>query len=132
MLIAIAIAGCASGPTGSADGASPEQNSRTVVADWEDVPAAVSVATGQVELAVVDRSNPDPNRLVYELKSIRDEPGVLEVSRPQNGWIPGLPVVLTLRCEVGRFENKKTQDHLLHTLMQRLQDLRGVDAAPIR
>lgn len=107
-----------------------------VSADWDDIDAAVDVGVSQVEMAVVSRNagpgwggrGGDPVRRLFELKTVRDEPAWLEVSRGTSGDAVSR---VALRAKVGRFGDKKREGALLRAVGQRLEVLHGKDWYPL-
>ena len=129
------VAGCSSGsasPVGSAGltGVVAEAGESViwVEADWADAEAAVSAALGKSELVKVRLKRPDPSRLVYTLRTSRDEPAVLTITRGE-GVADPVPMFLT--CSIGRFGDPRREREFLALVAQRLGELRGVEVAPI-
>ncbi|MBM4108340.1 MAG: hypothetical protein FJ255_05935 [Phycisphaerae bacterium] len=96
----------------------------TAAGDWEDVDAAVSLAVGEAEVAVVERLAPAPGRIEFRLLSAGEEPGLLVVERRGDG--------LSLEARVGRWGRPETERRLIERVARRLARLRGVEAAPAR
>lgn len=101
-----------------------------VSADWDDIEAAVAGALGQSELVGVRLDRSDPDRLVYTLRTRRDEPAVLAVTRLDSPGSPD-PVRLGLACSVGRFGDAAREREFLGLVAARLEQLRGVAVAPL-
>jgi hypothetical protein len=101
-----------------------------VGADWDDIEAAVAGALGKSELVRVRLDRPDPARLVYTLRTSRDEPAVLAVTRLDAPGSPD-PVRLGLTCSVGRFGDAAREREFLGLVTARLEQLRGVEVAPM-
>lgn len=106
--------------------------------DWDDVEAAVQVAAGRSEMGIVKvlgtQLNPaeaakvPTRRCVFELRTSGDEPATLEF-RAASTADPG-DIVAT--AHVGRYGDRVREEHLLAEVRRRLEDLAGVDWAPIR
>ncbi len=130
-----ALAGCA-----TQDGSDPVWSEGTtilVLADWDDVPAAVAVGLGQRSLTVVDATGPsrgDPHgEYRYELIDQEDRPGVLAARRRAGASSADAgPVGIELSAKLGRFGDAAEERSLLNAVRNRLADLTGVDVAPIR
>lgn len=130
-----ALVGCTTG-----DGADPVWSEGTtilVVADWDDVPAAVSAGLGQRRWTVLDATGPTRDKpegeFRYELVDKGDRPGVLAARRragassAEHG-----PVGIELSAKLGRFGDAAEERALLNAVRARLTDLTGVDVAPLR
>ena len=104
-----------------------------VVGDWDDVETAVRTGCSQAEVAVLQLIRLDDTHLRFELLTITDEPGTLEVSlTPQSDPAAqkSEPSIL-LEATVGRFQDKAWAERLIGRVARRLHDLHGVDVAPI-
>ena len=99
------------------------------LADWDDVEPAIGVALGRTELVKVGIERPTPDRIEVRLLSSQDEPGLLVVAREAAG--PD-PVPMTLTCTVGRFGDPAREGQLIAYVVERLEQLRGVEFAPVR
>lgn len=108
------------------------------VGDWDDIPAAVDVAVGKCEMAVVrgpDKSAPDYGAVQqYELRTVTDEPARLIIRRraADNGRGETGAVPLEIDAIVGRFGDAARERRLIDAVRRRLSQLVGVDFAPIR
>jgi hypothetical protein len=103
-------------------------------ADENDIDAAVEVAVGRHEMAVVKmiRYPRDPHVVRrYELRTVTDEPVWLEVRRAGISS-RNEPVELELRASVSAFGDAKREKALLESVTRRLNQLAGVRVAPIR
>jgi len=109
--------------------ASPVQ--MVTVADWDDLHAAVGFALRRTELVRVSVVRPSEDRVEFRLRSSRDEPALLVATRP-DGWSGGDPVTMTLTCTVGRFGDPAHEHRFLTLVVERLEQLRGVEVAPIK
>lgn len=101
------------------------------VADWDDLHAAVGFALSRTEQVRVSVLRPSEDRVEFRLRSSRDEPGLLVATR-EDEWCGGDPVTMTLTCTVGRFGDPAREHQFLALVVERLEQLRGVDVAPIR
>lgn len=106
-------------------------------ADWNDLDAAAEVAASAIEAAVMDASEPEPGLRVFELRTVSDAPGRLEVrwlgfaSGSTPGTTLGENVPVEARCTVGRFGDAPAEGRLLGALVRRAGQLLGRDAAPL-
>jgi hypothetical protein len=132
------IAGCAStGPSVGEPVMFVEPTERTVAADWDDVDAAVSVAIARNETAIVRRTEAPPDRIEFEMITARDYPVRLIVTRDAEGAAGSTGSEddqsprITVRAAVGRFGDLERQRRIVDDVIQRLEELRGVDFAPI-
>gem|GEM_PF-688587 len=112
--------------------------------DWDDIDAAVSVASGEMFFALESREAIGPGRLRYRLLTLGEEPVELEVVRgaavktalgeeaedeaESEMWSGPI----ALRCRVGRFGDERRERRFLKVMSERLADLAGVDVAPVR
>jgi hypothetical protein len=139
----VALVGCSSN-VGVTEGVGllPSASTSEVNADYDDIDAAVAVAAGKNEMAVLwsNQRSESPRR--FYLKTVRDEPVYLFIGRQpsfepprpsqrnQTGAKP--PEDLVMRCTVGRWGDDRREEDLLDAIEDRLDELRGKDAAPIR
>ena len=104
--------------------------------DWDDVEASVIVGAMAIEAAIESRSDDGPMRRVFKLRLIQGRPATLTASRatpPPTDELAGEPpVAITLQAVVGRFGDHERERRLLQAVAARLEDLRGVEFAPIR
>jgi hypothetical protein len=104
------------------------------VGDWNDVNASAQTAMSKNEAAILTW-NQTPTEQVFEFKTIRDERGRLVARRddpaPELGRDAG-PIPIRLSCTVGLFGNSSVERSILRAAKQRLEQLSGVDWAPIR
>lgn len=99
---------------------------RTVLADWNDVDAAVEVAVKKAEVALDGPARREARRVVYRIRTVSDEPGELVVERSDGD-------VLTVSASIGRFgEGKEQEARLVGAVVRRLKQLRGVEHAAVR
>ncbi len=106
-----------------------EPSTREARGDWNDLDAALEVGQLVAEVAVVGSSPPasDPRR--FELVTGSDEPGWLVAQRPgTRGDDPG-PIHMSAR--LGRFGDAPRERRLLDAIARRLEELSGVDSAPL-
>lgn len=141
----IAVAGTVGVVGGGCGGAGPALPSwrisgdgpaRTVVADWDDVDAALDVAISDAEVAILGRQlleGPDGPRLEYRLRSIAEGAGTLVVrpleplpAAPADGSAPpSLRLSLEARFD-GRSDAGRAE-RLVQSLAARLAVLAGVE-----
>jgi len=99
---------------------------RVLMADWDDVDAAVEVSVKKAEVALDGPPRRSPGRTVYRLRTVSDEPGELSVERGEGGLV-------TVSAKIGRFgEDKDREARLVSAVARRLKDLRGKDHAPLK
>ncbi|MCA9287238.1 MAG: hypothetical protein KDA05_01555 [Phycisphaerales bacterium] len=111
-----------------------------VVADWDDIEAAAWAAAPRVEATIIHAEFLDPLTQRVELVTSRDEVAVLTATRaaPPPDAPPGSPAdrgentPIDLRFRIGRFGDASREWAFLTDLVDRLEALRGVGAAPIR
>ena len=105
-------------------------------ADWDDIAAAVMIGASQSEMAVL-AANRGPTRTgdpgdqterIFELKTVRDEPAWLRVTRSGHQDGPEL----LLEAKVGRYGDEKREKELLRHVSARLEALHGREVAPLR
>lgn len=106
-----------------------------LVADWNDIDAAVEVGAGQNEMAVVSTESPSEDERVFELRTAGAEPGRVVARRSGVMQASGAksvgPQAIDLQAQVGRFGDSKREKRLIASIRKRLGDLTGVDWAPI-
>lgn len=116
---------------------------REVVADWDDLEAAIRSGEGEAELVVADKfgmhgpiTKLGPMTWVYDVLTVGGERGTLVAAgrprRPgEGGNLPGKEVIV-LRCDLGYpGQNSSRREVLfLNSIVDRLRELRGVDWAP--
>lgn len=129
ILTLLQIAAC-SGPT-ARHTAPASPGPIQVSGDWDDVRPAVTAALGKTELVLVTLDTPEPDRLEYTLRSSRDEPATLTIQRLDPEGAPD-PVRITMACSVGRFGDPSREGEFLALIADRLEQLKGVEVAPIR
>jgi len=100
-----------------------------IVADADDLEAALIVAAGRQTVAIEEQHEPEPGRVVFRLRTAAGPPGVLEAS-----WNPeeGSPTEIVLRARLGHFGDPEAERTLLRRTARRLEQLRGPGAAPLR
>ncbi|HZW09936.1 MAG TPA: hypothetical protein VFF69_08535 [Phycisphaerales bacterium] len=124
--------GCASGGSGRPAGAPASGATRIeVLGDWDDVRSSVGVGLSQVGIAPLRVNSPEPDRLEYALRTPRDEPGRLTLERLAPAHEPD-PVAIAITCSIGRFGDPEREAQLVARIRRRLEQLRGVEIAPIR
>lgn len=133
LALAMPLAGCAGDavppePRLPQDAESPQR--AEVVADWDDVQAAVTVALNRTELVKVSAQGPTADSFEVRLRSSLDEPGLLTVRRAAPPGQPD-PVPITLTARVGRFGDPPRERQFLDLIVRRLGQLRGVETAPL-
>lgn len=111
-----------------------------VVADWDDIEAAAWAAAPRVEMTIMHVVRPDPLTQRVEMVTSRDEVAILTATRaaPPADAPPGSPAdrgentPIDLQFRIGRFGDAGREWAFLTDLVDRLEALRGVGAAPIR
>lgn len=131
--VMVGLAACASSarPAVATDAASP--GTMTIRADWNDVDAAVEIAITRAEMAILRRTAEpadQPEQIRFELLTMMDERGVLTVTRDAGAGDAMIPIHLEAR--VGHFGDPAREQVLLRAMADRLEQLAGVDYAPLR
>lgn len=113
----------------------------TLVADWNDIDAAVDVGASKAEMAVVSRNKGptwgnvggDRERRTFVLKTVGDEPAWLEITRGPGQDATDEAVTMTLHAKVGRLEGgePEKEQRLLRAVAHRLGQLKGRDWYPL-
>ncbi len=104
-----------------------------VVGDWDDIETSVITGASQSQIAVERILTPEPDRITYELRTITDEPGTLDVRLLPDPAATSLEArQIQFTAQVGRFGDAAWQERLIGRVRARLEDLRGVGVAPIR
>lgn len=110
-------------------------STRQVVADWDDVEAAVNLAVSQSQSAILEaRNDKDKGDRCkwYTLLTIREETGTLEVCREGEGPpLEGKPEALVIKAKLGPTGDSNYEKMLLDFVEQRLKALVGDKVAPI-
>lgn len=131
------LAGCASGRPDLRD-LLPTASTTRVVADWNDIDAAIDVAGEALEMAVLSSNRPEEPSRIIRLKTVQDQSVIVVVERepepptPQPGPDDGEGVLMILRSTVGRFGDGARERKLLGALGKRLEELRGVEVRRLR
>jgi hypothetical protein len=131
----LALSGCGRTPgQGSLFAAKTAETGRStslvVEGDWDDVESAILVGLDQAEMAQLRRRTPSADEVVVELITLRDQPGTLRLSRePATG---DGPTRITIEASVGRAREAELERGLVRAVARRLEDLRGVEFAPVR
>ena len=107
-------------------------NPLEVLADWDDLNAAMAVAAERTEMAVVRASDPTGDGLTrrFELRTVAAETVEVIVTRSEADT--DQPQAIVVRAKVGRFGDPEREAALLGALRRRLEQLRGVDFSPVR
>ncbi len=140
-MAAALLAGCASDlPPPVPAEAGLREAPRQVIADWDDIESAAWAAAPRVEMTIANAEHVDATTQFVELVSARDEVCILTAHR--DPVPPGTPVgsdlsrgestTIRLDFKIGRFGDPAREWAFLTDLIDRLEDLRGVGAAPIR
>jgi hypothetical protein len=95
-----------------------------------DVHASVLIAVKKVEMAVVRQEQEAGGLTIYHLRTVTDEPAMLYV-RAANPDYQG-PQPLHLSAKVGRFGDRREEARLMTAVQQRLEQLAGVEHAPLK
>jgi len=99
----------------------------SIVADWNDVDAAVEVGVPRAEMAVIFDETPSPDERVFSVKDIADERGTLRIWRTSGDATPEIK----LEARVGLFGEPEKERKLLECVCARLEELKGVEWAPV-
>jgi hypothetical protein len=101
----------------------------------------VTVAASKNEMAVLWSNGLTETPRRFYLRTIKDEPVYLFIGRQPSSErqrpsrdpkAPPPPDEIVMRCTVGRFGDSGREEDLLDDLSERLEDLHGKRAAPIR
>ena len=115
----------------------PDGTTRTVVADWDDLAAAMDYAQTWAECAYVRADRPPGDAVVrFELLTIDEKSGTLEVRRegptgPKTGTGDPPPQPITITARIGPAGDRRREARLVEALASRLEALRGKAYAPI-
>lgn len=104
-----------------------------MLADWSDVPAAAIIAAEAIESVIVEpapETGRDDLRAEFRLQTLSGARGTLTASRALTG--PGEGVEITLTASIGPFGDPAMESALLGAMSNRLNQLRGVEYAPVR
>jgi hypothetical protein len=107
----------------SASGESP--TAAVVTGDFDDVESAMYAATVAAEVVDVAGSRPAPDKIRFELATLGGSPGWMIATRRPDGLIE-------LRSGIGRFGDVDRERRLIAAVAARLEELRGVLAAPVK
>lgn len=101
--------------------------------DWNDVDAAVDVGVGKGECAVTGQTDDADGRArTYEVVTVTGESGWVRASADQDAADVMGPEPIELRAQLGLFGDQARERRLLAGVKRRLQQLAGVETAPIR
>lgn len=111
-----------------------------MIGDWNDVEAAALAGVDQAEATVrsVDRSRESDGVLIFDLLTVRDRSGELTVERISEGrTVHGVEhesarLRLTGRIGSGPLREPDTERRIIDRVARRLEQLRGVEFAPLR
>jgi hypothetical protein len=98
-------------------------------ADWDDVDAAMIVASQYVEATVTRATLLSPTHRRYVVTHVSGEVGEVNVIRADAARDE--QVDLRATCRIGRLHEPKRDQALLRALAARLAALRGVEFAPL-
>jgi hypothetical protein len=103
-------------------------------ADWDDIDAAVMIGASRSEMAVVAANRGptpgaagDPCERIFKLKTIRDEPAWLRVTRSGDQRSPHI----VMHAKVGRSGDEQREKEFLRHVSARLEELHGRATAPL-
>lgn len=135
--IALAGAGCVFDPPPFAELPSrpPEIGSPVRIearGEWADIQAAVEVGLTEAEVAASSWTKPDPAFRRYDLWSVTDEPGWLEVRRLPAVERDGvLEERVALESRIGVFGDPDREWRLVKAMEHRLEQLYGRETYPL-
>jgi len=135
VLLGGAIGGCIAGTPRDAHPATLTPKppaAATLTADWNDLGAAVAVGLRNTGLQVVASQTPDARTRGWSLRNRRGEPGSITATRQTLGDARGDDAQIRLEVQVGRFGRPAEADAALRGIVRRLEQLRGVETAPVR
>lgn len=93
--------------------------------DWDDTDASVSVGVEAIEAALTSVHQPAPGRREYRLKRVNGEVGLLVIERGEGD-------VLNLTASIGPLGDPERERKLVQAVRRRLDQLHGVEFAPVR
>lgn len=126
---------CSGSPTTGPDPISPTPITArgTLRAAPRDIPAALSRALTETELATTGTEEPEPGVTVYRLVDLRGQPGKLIVRFPQTPAAEppaeAIPVPVVLSASLGRFGDERREHKLLMAMEKELRNLAREDEA---
>lgn len=98
-------------------------------ADWDDVDAAMIVASQYVEATVTRTTLMSPTHRRYVVTHVSGEAGEVNVTRADAARDEQVDLLAT--CRIGRLNEPERDRALLRALAARLAALRGVEFAPL-
>lgn len=108
-----------------------EQDPAKVIAWQDDLNAAVSwaLARGDVQMAVLEKTQPSPNIIMYRLTTADDRPAWLRFTDTEGGQLGGTHVApveaeIAVHARVGRFGSSQREAALIRRVAERLAFLR--------
>ena len=129
-LLGLMLIGCSATPSPPpVDASRTEQGSELfVIAEWDDVPAAVETASSQAEMALEATHRTD-ERMEFTIRLIGGERATLVAVR--TGESSGVTSsTIRLIAKVGAFGAQDAERRLLGYVVARLRQLHGVEWAP--
>jgi len=112
-------------------GPTPTTARGTLRAAPRDIPAAVSAALTEVELASTGAEHPSPGVTVYRLVDLRGRPGKLTVEFPETPRVEppadAIPVPVILSASMGRFGDEREEHKLLMAMEGQIRRLARQD-----
>lgn len=129
------LTGCGGMPATGVDPLAPTPTTAkgTLRASPRDIPAAVSAALTEVELASTGTESPSPGVTVYRLVDIRGRPGKLTVKFPETPSVEppaeAIPVPVILSASMGRFGDEREEHKLLMAMEEQIRRLARQDEA---
>lgn len=119
------LGGCASGSGARAGPMFQPPSELETAGDWDDLGASVQVGAEQSEMAVLHGPREaGASPVQFDLLTNLHEPVRLEAWRASER--------IRLRAGVGRFGDQGRERALLRNIARRLEDLKGVEFAPVR
>jgi len=112
-----------------------------ILADWNDVDASVIVSAPRANMAMIDWDPPEREfanvrRIVYRLQTETEAIVTLELTRESGEPVPQLrpstPTRITVRATAEPFRDAVREGEIVRAVVQRLDDLRGVEYRRLR
>lgn len=135
---AFGLIGCQARPAEPANTAAPP-TSRAGTGDRDDLFGVVFAAAVKHEMAITDIAYPAPDRRVYLLKTVRDEPVTLTFTGPGAGAVDPFRSPpdertgpLDVSASIGRFGSPAREAAFVRDITDRLAQIEGDEAAPLR
>lgn len=105
----------------------PDEMQTTVLGDWDDLDAAITIGLGKLNLAVLDVTVTDPLEVALDLVDVLDRPARLTIARATDA--PSGPIVIRASFRDRQPDRERL---LVAAVAQRFAELHGAEIAPVR